>query len=244
MNKFLRFFKLDSIIIFIFSFFSFDFKVEASIKEFPTYISLGGDCQVATHLRKNNLRREAYPFDWVYVKDLETIVTILEENFCHWLDPLYLDNWGPYVHNHYYFARFAHDFPVDDSGTIVPNFLDFLSEAQKKYSRRIDRLYNVLASKEKVIFIRTYATPHAANLFVTYIKHKFPNLKFVLVVINGKVNISYQNDNADIYDYDWNIENVVNIFINDADGFEEHPDWWSNKSWKKILKKIRDIKIK
>ena len=47
----------------------------------PLYISLGYDCSVAYNIRKLNLAREALPFDWMKIPTINSIISILQNDF-------------------------------------------------------------------------------------------------------------------------------------------------------------------
>lgn len=116
-------------------------------------ISLGYRCQVALHLRFNDLRRAAYPFDWL-ITPFESLYSLLENDFDGFLDEenieLRLD--FPYEDDGGYFSAgyshvwesrynvlFGHDF--------LPFTKDFLKSYEKireKYERRMAPPHDVI----------------------------------------------------------------------------------------------------
>ena len=47
----------------------------------PVYISLGSDCSVSYQLRKCGLQTASMPFDWLKIDNLDSIISILQNNF-------------------------------------------------------------------------------------------------------------------------------------------------------------------
>lgn len=204
----------------------------------PLVVSLGGDCQVALNLRTNGVRGLAYPFDWINSPEFESIIAIIEDDFKYWLEPSFLEHSGNKILNRYYNIKFAHDFPTSADLSnlsaegfegvcrIVDDFYNYLPLAEEKYNRRIKRFRELLESSSPIIFIRAYATPNSASQFVDLIKSKYPNLKFLLVILND----------SDEYNFDWKIENVKFIYCKK----DRHSSkkWWDEKVWKKVLLKL------
>lgn len=129
------------------------------------YISLGGNCSIKEQLIRNGIECETLPFDWIKTKNFYTVIELLSNNFEGFLDNL--NNKGEdtkskfFTENEYgekdynktsviyenKFATFYHDFHVGE-------FDIQFNHNIKKYQRRIERLYNILKSDEKIIFIR------------------------------------------------------------------------------------------
>jgi len=211
----------------------------------PTVVSLGSDCQVAINLRLNQLRKEAYPFDWTITENFDSVVDSIEDNFAHWLDPSHLEYKGKQIYNTYYDISFVHDFPIvgkpgvspegdqQGFGLIVSNFMQYLPAAQEKFQRRITRFQTLLHSSTPVVFVRAYASPKAAKRFITLMKSRYPQLPFLLVVMCRECLLKAP----------WNIENVRNFYASDEKG-NEFNWWWSHSTWKKAFIKVGLIKKK
>jgi hypothetical protein len=133
---------------------SVDHTIEDSLK--PIHISFGCDCSIAYHLQKNNLRFEAYPFDWIN-SNIDGINLCISDNFLnftnsHYLEfkneslnfPLIDENWIENktkiikVQHIIYKFIFPHDFK-DKNDKEINNFIS-------KYSRRIERFQKVMKS--------------------------------------------------------------------------------------------------
>lgn len=132
------------------------------------YISLGTDCSVAYNLQKYNVRKNAYPFDWIRCSNFSKVVECIQNHFqdfivqekleiihCSDKFPLlktddFID--GQFdntliVKNNRYGFKFVHDFNVDIESE--------LSQITDKYRRRIERFYQTLVNPNiKVVFIR------------------------------------------------------------------------------------------
>lgn len=208
----------------------------------PLVISLGTDCQVADNLRDNNLRFQAYPFDWNRTLSFDSIVKIIEDDFKHWLDPEVLEYRERSIYNNFYKIEFFHDFPTkygDEiyqdgveiiGGILDPDFEKYIPMVESKYRRRIDRFKEALNSNGPIFFIRSYATPKSAKKFVKLIKSRYPNLNFQLIALIGELN--YENKTKNYYKNDWKIDNVQVIYCHGTnDGRYIFPEWWNPEVW-------------
>ena len=66
------------------------------------FISLGSWCNVAANLRKNEMRKAAFPFDWITSVDCEKFLEIFATDFKYFLDDKYLSIKDSHILNHYY----------------------------------------------------------------------------------------------------------------------------------------------
>ena len=193
-------------------------------------VSLGFNCIPALNLNKNDLRQEAFPFDW-NLTSLSGLSAIIENNFVDFLNPNYFDRRAG-IYNKKYNFSFAHDFPVvrqaDGTDTEVTNYLDYLEDITEKYERRIKRFYNVCSMADTVYFFRlrsTWRLDRTAQPRERVIQLKdlllktFPSKNWVLVVI----------DTIPDYRGDWNIPMVKNFYISDHGHLGE---------WTTIFKKL------
>lgn len=167
----------------------------------PLFVSLGSVCEPAHMLRFNNLRKLAFPFDWIVSMDMDCMVSILNENFADYLNFDFLEchggSAGPLFHTKYR-LEFLHDGDWNGDGfqKHTPGFL-------AKYTRRIERFRRLNDYQGHVIFLRSaypYALtdPHRfyrsvddieiseenAHKLYKALKDFFPHLNFTLVVIN------------------------------------------------------------
>jgi hypothetical protein len=126
-------------------------------QKYDIIYSLGSDCACALYLNKNNLRSTSGPFDWVSNMSFNNRVQLILNDFKDYLKLSDLKNITPNdrVHNTKYEVYinnkleciFPHDFAID-----IP-FDKSYNEVLKKYQRRIDRFYNNINQKPKVLLI-------------------------------------------------------------------------------------------
>lgn len=175
------------------------------------FVSLGSHCEIGHMLRANELRKAAFPFDWITTIDSERFLQILREDFKNFLNPLYLTvgSKGPgFLLNTYYHIEFLHEGDFRGN-TYYPNF----EKLQEKYGRRIQRFRELNSYKGKVFFLRTafqYSTtdPHRhffceenleiseeyAKELYSILKSYFPQLDFTLFIINNYGGIGVEEE--------------------------------------------------
>ena len=171
------------------------------------YISLGNHCVVADFLSKNGLRKCSYPFDWLEI-NLDGIF--------RYLTMLLIDK-----------------LPVE---LIVNDFLkhtnNFHNVTQEQLIRRFNKLYNIIYSKEKIIFIHisrficdaTYYINKIIDMLYTinnnstfilinsvpipsFIDDKFKNIVFLEYV-------DYPKEQCWVYDYTFFRSKCSSIILN------------------------------
>ncbi|MDP1880208.1 MAG: DUF1796 family putative cysteine peptidase [Parachlamydiaceae bacterium] len=203
------------------------------------FISLGRDCQPASQLIHFKLRLKPYPFDWMVSGNFSGITMAIQDDLKYFLDPFFLYHGESYIGNNYYQFGYNHFFPlighplteeVCVAGTVVPNYLDFLSHVQRVQNIRKENLLFLLSTtNDQVIFIRTHAIPSEAEEFVNMIKIKYPNLNFILFIVHENENLIG----------DWGIPNVKNYYASQRLGIVN--DWWSYNEWKLIFNHIYQL---
>jgi hypothetical protein len=181
-----------------------------------SWVSLGPTCSVAYQLQKMGLRKEALPFDWIRMRSVKDVITLLNTRFENFLDVTFIKN--------------ATTFPlIKDSDTFdeaakaakkacvttaiyknkklkIDFFHDFaegtsIEEVRDKYSRRIDRFFEKI--KGKCVFVRDdkYFKQHnIADYNVLndiLIKHN-PESALVLVVDTSKGEFDFSALNSNI----------------------------------------------
>lgn len=165
----------------------------------PLFVSLGSMCEPAHMLRFCELRRSAFPFDWIISFDGEAIIEMLENGFEIFFEDEYFVPYGPaghLLHTHYH-LEFLHE------GDFNRQFEANLEKLKQKYQRRIHRFKLLKHHLGKVFFIRyayvySMTDPHrfykfkdnleiseeyALRLYQT-LKFIFPALDFDLLIIN------------------------------------------------------------
>ena len=127
------------------------------------HMSLGLDCTIAYQLKKHNLRLFALPFDWTKIKNISSLIDIIDNDFFNFLNPDELtlevqsdkffsihsksnsnskENSLIRIKHKRYNIFFPHEAISDTFNTSdMKIFID-------KYSRRIERFRNILQNKQ------------------------------------------------------------------------------------------------
>ena len=115
------------------------------------YVSLGSNCSVSWWLNKLELRKQAYPFDWLNIT-IKQLNIILNNKFDEYIDTLkikcisdkHLDEFGnpSMIITNKYNIRYAHEVLSDD----IDNF-------KLSLMTRIDRFYD-LTKFNFIIYVR------------------------------------------------------------------------------------------
>lgn len=196
----------------------------------PLVIPIGKDCGPAGYLRYFNIRKVAYPLDWLVTDNFDDVCNLIEEKFALFLEAnvLRLNQNGRGIYNFHNNIEFIHDFPTtshnniaaDDgtAGTIRQNFLDYLDGVKNKYKPRIARFFDALNGADPVIFIRTHIPPNQAQKFVTLMQQYYPNLNYTLAIVHKKTDETYT----------WSIPNVVNFYVDPIAGSQQCYNDWQN----------------
>lgn len=204
------------------------------------YVSLGWNCFNARQLRHYKvygIRKAAYPFDWNQTS-LNGLCSVLLDNFFDFFNPDYLVKSMPGavgIFNKKYNITMAHDFEVFGNIT-EKNFLQFLPTIQKKYERRIKRLYNVCNTARHVYFFRT-APSHRDTNFLKYdiphTKKQIERLRNILLELFPQKNWTLIASCSDEeYKDDWGMEQVKNFYVDNDE---------SKNDFKIILEKLNII---
>lgn len=165
------------------------------------YISIGSICSVSFNLNKYNLRKSSLPFDWVKIDDIDKVSYLIDNKFDGFMDDLSIVKESDkffiedekithdkkkslIVKNKY--ATFCHDF-TDES---------YYEDEEKekfndKYMRRIERLYEILNSDDKIIFVRdeikmNKINDEKINNFCKVIDKITGNYQVIIIIHNPK----------------------------------------------------------
>jgi hypothetical protein len=196
----------------------------------PIYIPLGSSCVPGLRLNECSLRLAAYPFDWL-ISPFDAVYATIEEDFSRFFTGLELvpdasgakDSYG---------HLFIHDWRIKEhpsvdlaevdwvpSNTIIGDWQEYLPLIREKYKRRIERFEHVLNSERNIVFVRYNEIDKESSIKLRdLIRNKYPNLKFVLVVV--KFDPEFVEP--------WDIEHIKNFSI-------EHNDC---ENWVKIFKQV------
>lgn len=191
-------------------------------------ISLGEVCTTAAALQAFGLRKAAYPFDWT-ISMYQSLYDILKNDFQDFLNPNYLsirpDNHG--IINKYGLVL-VHDFPtmhtsndienadLINEDTLHPDWINFLSDVQKKYNRRIERFRNMCMSNKKIYFIRHGGTSRdRACLLRNLLKTSYPHLNFTLVIVGHDSSFATP----------WKEKNIKNYYLDSTTVWNDVAQW-------------------
>lgn len=172
------------------------------------YVSLGSDCSVAYQLQIHGLRQSAFPFDWIRINNLDSLISILESNFQFFFDdltieresdkfPLIEEDWKDnisktlIIKNTKYSILFPHDIKT----------IDDLEEFKIKYSRRIARFLDIIKNPTiKKTFIRASGKKENYDKLNNCLNKIANNYELIMVHYDNKIKYSsWKHD-----EYQWN----------------------------------------
>lgn len=173
---------------------------ELSLSDELLFVSLGSNCEPAHQLRCCDLRKTAFPFDWIISFDGEAVINMLENDFRGFLSDEYFVPYGPAGHllQTIYHLEFLHE------GDFNSDYEQKLEALKEKYHRRVERFKSLRNYLGKVIFLRyafkySLTDPHrfykfednieiseeyALRLYQSLSKF-FPQLDFDLIILNN-----------------------------------------------------------
>lgn len=138
-------------------------------------ISLGCSCNVATYLKKLNIKKCSYPFDWIF-SNLKMIQDVIDDDFKKFMDKSNFIVVKPSATGHkiYHKQMFNHHNPL-------------IKENYKYFERCINRFNNIINSPKGKLFVHTtYADPTSTPLY----KNQFiePYNQYIVESINDFIN--------------------------------------------------------
>jgi hypothetical protein len=172
------------------------------------YISLGSDCSIAYNLQKLNFRKNAYPFDWIKLNNINDLIDILSNNFKYLLNkefmeikeesdkfPYLEDNWSDILSKNIiikhtkYSIVFPHEIKSNNNtNNNIDKQIDNLIE---KYNRRIIRFLEILKNDSiKKIFIRISNKNEDLIKLNIVLSKICNNYEIKLIKINKKIKFS------------------------------------------------------
>lgn len=157
------------------------------------YISLGKDCCMAYHLQRLGKKKNTYPFDWLLIKNLDTVYSLIEDDFIDFLNPNYLQYKNNVresflvtdneiekdvslmrVTNTKYKIHFLHDFESTDE----------LEKVVEKYNRRINRFYEIMRDQNTIkhlFYLSSINETNVEKLNSLFISKGFYNFSIHLI---------------------------------------------------------------
>jgi hypothetical protein len=129
------------------------------------YIPIGMNCNTAHYLRSRNLRKDAYPFDWICIP-LKMVYEVLSDDFNDILDNIHI---GTQVKRMYFDEKDNNNslsvidtyiYPVicQKYNILYPHDYDnvdieTINNVKDKYNRRIQRFRDTLNSDSKIVLV-------------------------------------------------------------------------------------------
>lgn len=193
------------------------------IYQYDYIISIGENCFCAQMLKENNLRQFSSPFDWLTpgpewsINNVINNLKIIINKF---------DNFFSKEDFHYLAKSTNNNVSYANSKNLLHFYYDFIESKdfndeyirlKEKYDRRINRLIDLLSSKNNKILL-VYIESNLLNSGIFDIKEIFNLLKQIRMIYNNdniyilyiKHNFSFENDiifknfNDDIHLYELN----------------------------------------
>lgn len=213
-------------------------------KIYDVIIPVGIGCTVSYHLKKNGIRECSLPFDWLYGITIEKAIKLIENSFQDFLDKDSLEFsyvCGPHdvYSNTKLSINFVHDFSssrAHETKSKDDVFNQTLMEVKNKYARRINRLYNLLSSKKRVLLMH-YFDGSAPESFEFLEENR---LKFCKLYPNLRIDIIYiYTQNCLIKKYKKINKHIYLIPMPIPSNLSEENRWMGNsKQFKILLKKF------
>lgn len=166
-------------------------------KNFNYVCSLGTLCHTAYFIKRHNLKKCSYPFDWIF-SNINVVIDCLKDDFKKFLDKdNYIDHSSnnPELCGHkiYNSAMFNHTSPRTEEG-------------YEYYVRCVNRFRNLLLKKEKKLFVIMSVNDEHNN-----IENSLIELNNELKNITCNFNILYINHHAGILENSHSIVDIDNI---------------------------------
>lgn len=152
------------------------------IHSYELVCSLGERCMTAHQLHLNKLRSESNPFDWLVTGNLNSVINTLLDNCNHF----FLKENLVIVNNN------LEHLTVTDSTTGFISLHDFYTNESfdaeytkfvDKYTRKINRLMNLIHSKKSILFVRTNV-PSDEIKYLLRLTELNPEAKIDFLIIN------------------------------------------------------------
>jgi hypothetical protein len=149
-----------------------------------TIISLGQHCMISHQLRRHQLLKEHFGFEWIKSLYFASYIQLFKNNFADVFAPNNLQQLPEAnfvaVKDTFYNLLSVHDYKNQQHFIDEPQFL------YEQYKRRMARIDNALLGNKKIVFIRYHTEPiNEQELldFTHLIKSNYPKLKFFLCLV-------------------------------------------------------------
>lgn len=181
------------------------------------FISIGPYCSTADILKENNLRTEAYPFDYIF-SSLEMVKNCINDKFKIFLDKKYYipgnDNNSTrhsfyctfldtqLLLEHHIQCNYSKSYKVSSGNLFNHHNLIEDNGNYEKFERRCNRLLSLIQNNEKIVFIYYNCYTNEYDDIIDFYNNFSDNKNIYIVGIfqnNGDKKILYENTNCKIY---------------------------------------------
>jgi hypothetical protein len=181
------------------------------------FISVGPYCSTADILKENNLRTEAYPFDYIF-SSLEIIKHSINDKFTIFLDKKYYINGRcnnstrhsfyckfldtPLLLQHHINHNYSKDYKISSGNLFNHHNLIEDNGNYEKFTRRCNRLLSLIENNEKIVFVYYNCYTHDYNDIIDFYNSFSYNKNIYIIGIfqnNCDKKILYENINCKIY---------------------------------------------
>ncbi|MBA42492.1 MAG: hypothetical protein CMF62_00595 [Magnetococcales bacterium] len=169
------------------------------------FVSLGFSCHTSYHLKKYGLKKESYPFDWIF-SNPEIIIDCLQNDFLEFLNKDNYESIEPYgtltkvcKHKKYHPIMFMHHDPTN-------------KEDYEYFKRCVTRFRNMLKSDKKKIFIITQINQKKKTN--ANIKNRICKLDTILKMYTSNYKIIFMNGIHTRFEHTLILKRQNIIFVN------------------------------
>ena len=168
--------------------------------KYEHFISIGSRCHASSFLKRNKLKKESYPFDWIY-SNLYMIIHCIDTNFIFFLDKNYYSIANPDNYNQ------THLYYYPDYNTMFNHHNPYKDNDNEYFKRCVSRFNDVIKKEENKLFIMFFGENNYNNEIKNIIKikelfdtKKIINYEIICIFqethgIQNKKNFKYKNIN-------------------------------------------------
>lgn len=131
------------------------------MSEYDAIISLGAACKPAHNIRRYFGNDRAFPFDW-WISGPRAVETLIGNGLTGALRPENLvvirQAATDAVYDRALTIAYQHEFPRDEAGFVVKNFVDYIPKRQQRFRALADRM-DAICARNRVLFVRQEHAP-------------------------------------------------------------------------------------
>lgn len=173
------------------------------------FMALGTRCTAATIGNINNIRKAAYPFDWINTP-VRNILKFVETSQEESALAAFIDNYFNEVRSqrHPDDSWFPHDFLLPDDSK------EQLQAIKTKFLRRFKRMFDLFNSGKNILFFSVFDKPHVYE-------EDFDNLKsFLKSIVKGQLFFITINLKDSFYE-NYGVSPHINLPVNFSGDWEQ-----------------------